>query len=410
MKLKQITIENFRAIEQLSFPLGERLTLLLGENGSGKTSIIDAISVGLGAAVTYMPNVSGISFKKTDLRSVNEQNAPYVRIELETTQSIRWDRMLKRDQTRVTAQLVPKSIGQKQLEIYLDELIINRYHHQQDFQLPLFVSYGVGRALLNPPLTRKGFPKSHTRFEALASAFNSNSRFKSAFIWFYNKEHEELRLQKEHRNFDLTLPELDVVRRAIRSMFPDLTEPHIEVNPLQFVVKQNGQFLNIEQLSDGYKTLLGLVIDLSSRMAMANPDSVNPLSEEAIVMIDEVDLHLHPAWQKRVVGDLLRTFENTQFILTTHSPYIVESINNSLKKGKIEHLIDPDVSNQAIKNVFSLSVKEKQLQAYFVSQGNATNIVDQEVGLLDNKLIAQWNEINALYDVMRDIEWDGLHG
>jgi predicted ATP-binding protein involved in virulence len=410
MKLKQITIENFRAIEQLSFPLGERLTLLLGENGSGKTSIIDAISVGLGAAVTYMPNVSGISFKKTDLRSVNEQNAPYVRIELETTQSIRWDRMLKRDQTRVTAQLVPKSIGQKQLEIYLDELIINRYHHQQDFQLPLFVSYGVGRALLNPPLTRKGFPKSHTRFEALASAFNSNSRFKSAFIWFYNKEHEELRLQKEHRNFDLTLPELDVVRRAIRSMFPDLTEPHIEVNPLQFVVKQNGQFLNIEQLSDGYKTLLGLVIDLSSRMAMANPDSVNPLSEEAIVMIDEVDLHLHPAWQKRVVGDLLRTFENTQFILTTHSPYIVESINNSLKKGQIEHLIDPDVSNQAIKNVFSLSVKEKQLQAYFVSQGNATNIVDQEVGLLDNKLIAQWNEINALYDVMRDIEWDGLHG
>jgi predicted ATP-binding protein involved in virulence len=410
MKLKQITIENFRAIEQLSFPLGERLTLLLGENGSGKTSIIDAISVGLGAAVTYMPNVSGISFKKTDLRSVNEQNAPYVRIELETTQSIRWDRMLKRDQTRVTAQLVPKSIGQKQLEIYLDELIINRYHHQQDFQLPLFVSYGVGRALLNPPLTRKGFPKSHTRFEALASAFNSNSRFKSAFIWFYNKEHEELRLQKEHRNFDLTLPELDVVRRAIRSMFPDLTEPHIEVNPLQFVVKQNGQFLNIEQLSDGYKTLLGLVIDLSSRMAMANPDSVNPLSEEAIVMIDEVDLHLHPAWQKRVVGDLLRTFENTQFILTTHSPYIVESINNSLKKGKIEHLIDPDVSNQAIKNVFSLSVKEKQLQAYFVSQGNATNIVDQAVGLLDNKLIAQWNEINALYDVMRDIEWDGLHG
>jgi predicted ATP-binding protein involved in virulence len=192
MKLKQITIENFRAIEQLSFPLGERLTLLLGENGSGKTSIIDAISVGLGAAVTYMPNVSGISFKKTDLRSVNEQNAPYVRIELETTQSIRWDRMLKRDQTRVTAQLVPKSIGQKQLEIYLDELIINRYHHQQDFQLPLFVSYGVGRALLNPPLTRKGFPKSHTRFEALASAFNSNSRFKSAFIWFYNKEHEKL--------------------------------------------------------------------------------------------------------------------------------------------------------------------------------------------------------------------------
>ena len=70
-------------------------------------------------------------------------------------------------------------------------------------------------------------------------------------------------------------------------MFPDLTEPHIEVNPLQFVVKQNEQFLNIDQLSDGYKTLLGLVIDLSARMAMVNPNSPNPLAEQAIVMIDE---------------------------------------------------------------------------------------------------------------------------
>ncbi|WP_044408426.1 ATP-binding protein [Thiomicrospira microaerophila] len=133
MKLSHVTLENFRAIEQLSLELGQRLTLLLGENGTGKTSVIDAISVGLGAAVTFLPNVSGISFKKNDPRIFENRTAPY---------------------------------------------------------------------------TRKGFPKTHTRFDALAGAFQSDSRFKSAFIWFYNKENEELRLPKEHSSLERVLPEL----------------------------------------------------------------------------------------------------------------------------------------------------------------------------------------------------------
>ncbi|QEP43516.1 DUF2813 domain-containing protein [Ectothiorhodospiraceae bacterium BW-2] len=403
MKLSHVTLENFRAIEHLRLELGQRLTLLMGENGSGKTSIIDAISVGFGAVVTYLPNVSGISFKKTDPRIFENRIAPYTRIQIEAFNGVKWDRMVKRDQNRSTAKLLPKMIGQKHLEQFLDQTIVEPYNRRQAFRLPVIVSYGVSRALLNPPLTRKGFPKTYTRFDALAGAFQSDSRFKSAFIWFYNKEHEELRLQKKQQSFDVALPELKTVRQAIGKMFPDLSEPHIETNPLQFVINQHGQFLNIDQLSDGYKTLLGLVIDLSARMAMANPESSNPLAEESIVMIDEVDLHLHPVWQIKVVGDLLRTFPNTQFILTTHSPYIVESINNNLKRSQIAKFLDQSSQNNAIKKIEPLA--GQQIKAYLIQNQQVESILDQETGLLDDKLIASWNEMNAVYEQMRDLEW-----
>jgi len=250
------------------------------------------------------------------------------------------------------------------------------------------------------PSTRKGFPKRHHRFEALFNALNAHSRFKSAYIWFYNKENEERRLQKEQRSFDVTLKELDVVRKAISTMFPDISEPHIEVNPLRFLIKHQNEVMNIEQMSDGYKTLLGVVIDLSSRLAIANPHLIDPLSAEAIVMIDEVDLHLHPSWQQRVMGDLMNTFKNTQFIVTTHSPYIVESINNYLKRKQIEGL---PIQDDYIKQTFMLNANETE--AYLMTEQGEMSLMDSELHLFNDKLLENFNTMNQLYDKMRDIEW-----
>lgn len=405
MKLKSFSIENFRLITRLNEDLGSRLTLFIGENGAGKTSVLDAISIGLGAALTHLPNVSGISFKKTgDIRSIEGREEPFARIRLDTVDNVVWDRTTRRDKSAATTKLISESVGLKSLEQYLDRAVIDRHNHQEDFTLPPLVFYGVSRALLDIPLRRKGFPKSHNRFDALAGALNSESRFKSAFIWFYNKENEEHRLQKEQRSFDVFLPELQAVRRAIELMFPDLSEPHIEVNPLRFVVKKDDQFLNIDQLSDGYKTLLGLVIDLSSRMAMANPKVSDPLAVESVVMIDEVDLHLHPAWQQRVVMDLLRTFPNTQFILTTHSPFVVEAVNNLLKRSQVKNLILNLEASDDVQNLYPLEANDTK--AYLVKNGHAESLLDPDVGLLDDRLLHYMNSINFLYDQMRDIEWE----
>ena len=405
MKLQTLTMENFRACEHLELELGSRLTVLLGNNGSGKTSVLDGIAIGLGAVLTHLPSVSGITFRKSgDIRQQGNLLAPYTRIGLEMPNRLKWDRVKRRDKSKITAMATPPPVGLKGLEAYLDESVIDRLNAGEEYELPIMAYYGVSRAVLEVPLRRKGFPKEHTRLEALSQSLEAQSSFRSAFIWFYNKENEEHRLQKEKRSFDVTLKELDAVRRAINQVFPDISNPHIELNPLRLAVTINGETLDLMQLSDGYKTLLGLVIDLSMRMGLANPHLKDPLSAEAVVMIDEVDLHLHPSWQQRVLADLLRTFSNTQFILTTHSPFVVEALNNHLKRGKLGELPTQD---KEIDSLIPLSTIE--VRAYLMENGAKHLLIDEETGLVDDALLEHFNQINVLYDRMRDFEWNRKH-
>ncbi len=401
MKIQTVTLDNFRCFSKLRLKLRGRVNLFIGDNGSGKSAVLDAVAAGLGVVATHLPNVSGISIKKTDLRQVGNANEPYTRVGLETFDGIRWDVTRKRDKSTATAKLVPPAWGVKGVKAFLDAAVIDPYNAGANFTLPFFAYYGVSRAILDIPLRRRGFQGKQTRFDALTGSLDAVSRFRSAFIWFYNKENQEARLQKERKDFGLTLKELDVARAALGKIFPDLSEPHIEVNPLRFMVRKNGESLSLDQLSDGYKTMLGLILDVSSRLAMANPDHDNPLESEAIVIIDEIDLHLHPGWQQRVIGDLIRVFPNTQFFLTTHSPYIVESVNNHLKRYAIKDLV---IKDQSVADIAPLSPEDTG--AFLLADGEAAGLMDDQLNLIDDKLIAPFNQINYLYDKMRDLEWE----
>ena len=191
----------------------------------------------------------------------------------------------------------------------------------------MLVHYRVSRALLDVPLSRKGFPKEFSRVQAFDGAFQATSSFRRAFVWNYDKEKQEKRLQRDQRNFDVRLLELEDVRRGLQKNFPVLSELCIKLRPLCFAAKLKGEEFDVQQLSDDYQTMIGLTLDLCSRFATANPHLSDSLAAEAIVLIDEVDLHLHPRWQMHVVQDLLRTFSNTQFITTTRSPVVLEGMN-----------------------------------------------------------------------------------
>lgn len=408
MKLKSVSLENFRSKVSSTLKLGSRLTLLIGENGNGKTTFLDATAIALGEILTYLPEVKGIGFKaRGEIHQQNGKSAPYTRIKVVACTGISWDRMQKRDKSQKTAKQIQAGLGVKQLHRYLQESILDPWNLGLPFQLPVIVQYGVSRALLeNLPMRRSGFPKNHSRFDSLSDALNPTSRFRSAFIWFYNKENEESRLRQIMRDFDVTLPELDAVRRCISTLFPNLSNPKIVVNPLRFVVTQDGEELELDQLSDGYKTMLGLAVDLSKRMAAANPHMDDPLAAEAIVMIDEVDLHLHPSWQQRVVSDLLKCFPNTQFILTTHSPIVVEGINNLLKRYAIDKLVPAPTEDDAFDNIRGLyPLDPGETAIYQIMRDSQEDLMDREEGLTADSLIDNFNQISLAFDQMRELEW-----
>ena len=325
MKLRSVEIENFRAIKQLKLSLDESLTVFHGDNAHGKTSVLAAIAVGLGAIPTLLPGVAGIGFRDADRRRA----ARFVRVRLETAKAQKW----YRQRGAGTASRKSRAAASKSFAVptIVDEIneIVTADEEGRDIDLPIFAFYDTDRAVFDAPQRRRGFPKKFPRYAALEGALTARPNFRDFFKWFYTKEDEELRAQRQHRGFVST--ELDAVRSAITSMIPGASNPRIELGPLRFVVslRPDGgprEDLTLDQLSGGYRIILALAADLARRMAQGNPHRDDPLTCEAVVLIDEIELHLHPDWQQRVLDDLLRTFPKTQFLVSTHSPQVLTTV------------------------------------------------------------------------------------
>ena len=320
MKLTYVGIENFRAIEQLDMEPDSALTVFHGDNAHGKTSVLDAIAVGLGRIPTRLPDVSGIGFRKTDRRGSHP-----LRVMLTVSDGngheIKWDRGVGR---------LGQTVVEAGLKEAIDRIVIADRTGDKPLDLPIIANYDVNRAAIDPHLRRRDLRTEFRRYAALEGALLARTNFKEFFKWFYAKENEELRDQKARRDFDFRLKDLNAVRQAIERMVCGVSNPRIELGPLRFVVSvESGckvENLALNQLSGGFRIMLSLAADLAWRMAQGNPHLDDPLDSEAIVLIDEIELHLHPSWQQRVLPDLARTFPNTQFIVSTHSPQVLTSV------------------------------------------------------------------------------------
>ncbi len=357
MKISKLVLENFRCFKDLEIEFHPKLTVIVGNNGVGKTSILDGLAQLFGGFLKRLPRVQGIGSSPHDLRIVAAGKlAPAFRCYAEADISyemevmhlnspeefgedaFRWSGARLRDQSPATRKAMLNTmrrdniIGWKQINWFADQLV-QAENDDAYYEMPLFAYYGTDRAVFDTPLRRRNFKTEFARFDSLAGALNPTANFKRVFEWIHAKENEEAREQKNRRSFDYSDPELDVVRDAITKFFPEFNNPRTEIRPLRFVIdwSEDGKTLpfDLNQLSDGYRTTLALVADLASRMVEANPPSkvrINPLETQAVVMIDEVDLHLHPAWQQEILPKLCSVFKNTQFIVTTHSPQVLTTV------------------------------------------------------------------------------------
>ena len=193
------------------------------------------------------------------------------------------------------------------------------------FNLPVIVHYGVNRAVVDIPL-RVRKKQSLDRVSTYEQALDGvQINFNSFFQWF--RKWEDLENEQKVDDSNFINHQLEAVRQAIYSLITGLNNLRIRRSPLRMTVKKQGQELNVHQLSDGEKCLLALVGDLARRLAIANPGLDDPLLGEGIVLIDEIELHLHPRWQRDIIPALKKTFPNCQFIVTTHSPQVISHIH-----------------------------------------------------------------------------------
>jgi predicted ATP-binding protein involved in virulence len=213
------------------------------------------------------------------------------------------------------------------------------------------------------------------QYSAYERGFMRFIDYASTLQWFTFADYSEALAMRDEGQ-EKESPDIKVVREALsKALRGDYERPRMKGNPPEFVISRKSDrcVLKISQLSDGYRSMLALVMDLARRMAESQMSGGGEpteqlLSTPAIVLIDEVELHLHPAWQQTVLTTLMEIFPNTQFIVTSHSPQVLTSVSPEhiriLKDGKaytVGMQTEGAEASQLLKYLFDVDLRPANL-------------------------------------------------
>lgn len=347
MKITSLNLTNIRSIETAEFRFQPGFNLIAGVNGVGKSTVLDALRICLSRILpsTTKSRAKPIPFKKSDIRG----DFPFLDAKLSLT--IGGDKLgfTRRQWKEEFAEDDVENLKKLRREILESERLRDRALNllreleashgvydsdsfvpsKADFMVaarlaevaPNCVFFSTNRSVASYAIATKSRVAGRES-AAYAEALVPRPMYIAQFAhWMRVQEAlaEEAGAAKRH---------LQVLRRAVARFLPtyENLRPTDEESS-RLLIDQNGIELDVGQLSDGERGLLALVLDLARRLSQANPSLDNPLSEgHAVVLIDELDLHLHPKWQRQIVHNLTKTFPRCQFIATTHSPQVVASV------------------------------------------------------------------------------------
>ena len=249
--------------------------------------------------------------------------------------------------------------------------------------------------------------KNFTRFSGYIDCLDSASNEKMMLKWFEKMTLLELQKQAE-------VPELKVVKKAVIHCFKNAMEVNeadvsfdIASHSLELKYRDcNGDWYKhpFNDLSDGYRNTLSLIADIAFRMALLNPQCLEQVLEmtEGIVLIDEIDLHLHPKWQQRIISDLEIIFPKVQFIVTTHAPAIIQSVKKenliTLEKGSAHfanHAVYGRDVNSILREIMGVSERPPKVKSLFQTFYNFIDAGD---------LNHAKEKLNEIYNVVGDTD------
>jgi predicted ATP-binding protein involved in virulence len=315
MKIKQLQINSFRGFDNLNLEFNRNQpTVFIGINGAGKSTILDCLAILLSLLTVKIENSqnSPLSFNETDIKNGSLSTHNEIAISYENSQEFRWSlsKVMEGEEKG-------NSDDFSELEALVKQIRNN--------SLPVIVYYPTNRAVFEIPLRIKNKHSFEPKTALDEALTGGQINFRRFFEWFRHRE------DLENENFKYKPAEypdrqLEAVRTAISQLLDGFTNLRIQRLPLRMTLEKQGKEIVIDRLSDGEKCLLAMVGDLARRLAIANPNLDNPLGGRGVVLIDEIELHLHPQWQREIVPKLTGTFPNCQFIITTHSPQVISHL------------------------------------------------------------------------------------
>lgn len=352
MKLTALYIKNYRCFKELTLSLDSHATLLVGRNGAGKTAVLDAAAIAISTFLSGMEN--GIS------RNIQKEDARYHFYELEGITDAqhqfpvtiaaegecggfpgrKWSRSLNSASGKTTLKDAHELI---EIAETMQSMIMTG---NTDTMLPVLSYYGTGR--LYAQKRQKRDLKSLRQFSrqtGYVDCMAAESNEKMMLNWFEKMTLKELQNQQKEGCLK-KIVQLEAVKQAVCRCFQSISgykdaEIYFDLDTHRILAEytsQNGfkQKFALNEMSDGYKNTLSMISDIAYRMAVLNPQCGARVLEKTpgIVLIDEIDLHLHPKWQQTIVKDLQHIFPKVQFILTSHAPAVI----HSMKKENIRLL------------------------------------------------------------------------
>lgn len=418
MRIDTLVIQNFKKFSALTIDLHPQFTLLVGDNATGKTTILDALAVALGVWLVEPPDTmlqnSRRNILDKEIRLLSERRGDRTQfqqarpVSIQVTgligdHSVTWTRQISTTGNRT-------SNGQAQAALALIRDYYDRVRQGQQILCPVLAYYGAGRGWL-PSRERSGPASSGDgparRWAAFYDCFNERIRFAELTRWFQRETTEAGNRQGRMR------PGFEAVRRAILRCVPDSDEVRFSSDLNQIVLSIQGRDQPFDNLSAGQRMMLALVADIAIKIVTQNAhllpeDELPPLAVEplpqvlaqtpGVVLIDELDVHLHPSWQRRVARDLKRTFPALQFVCTSHSAQVVGELSRQeirlLRDSQIEQplvAIGAD-SNWILDHVMDPAASENS---------RARALRDQVEAALDEGALPKAREaLAALHDFM----------
>ncbi|HAU5791342.1 TPA: ATP-binding protein [Citrobacter freundii] len=379
MKIEQVSLKNFRCFEQLDVTFHPQLTVLIAPNGAGKTTILDAVRIALWPFVkgfdlgSQTGKSATIQIEDVRIERREQEMEPILPCQI-TAQAtgipIREKQPHLFEWQQVREQVKPRtqSKGDRSTQVltrlaknYQSVIYKGQQAEANTIELPLIVYLGTGRLWYQGRYTSEAEDKKLDAsvfsrlwgYQNCLTATSSYKQFESWYGWVF-RSYRELQIgQLENRlkpqdqsSLAYFAAAIEVVQRAINTLTSSPTGWHdlqYRASMGQQLVMEHSQhgYMPLAMLSDGLRNMVATVSDIAFRCIKLNPHLKDEAAQKTagIVLIDEVDMFLHPAWQQQVLGALQEAFPLLQFIVTTHSPQVLTTVakENIRQLGSDEH-------------------------------------------------------------------------